>query len=452
MNFLFFLYVLTNVNRGAAVYASTIPSSSKQPLINIDAAQFKGSEPNMARCEIYVGFPCYVLSYQKDSVNKFSAKFKINVTIKNDSGKIIDEGTLDRTSFVNSIEEAKTKNSNILEQMEIMLPPGKYNVEIDVTQADMPMGETGSTGMEMVQKTSHWKASREIEIRKPEKGFSISDIQLSIEIDTTSATGKFSKNGLNIIPLPQASIGEPYQTLYAYSEIYNLKNNDKYGVKYSVVNEADSVVLELQPKIMTARATDVTEIEAIKINNMEQGTYTLKAEILRGKNKILNRKTFTVSKLFKKQPSASKEDLEYAGMIEYIATLEEMKIYNNLSNTGKQTFITEFWKKRGADSLRDFVEKLKYADANFSSYEEKGRDSDVGRIWIKYGKPTDIERFMHDPTYNNAEKWTYYKNEGIVFIFVDKSGYGKYRLVYSSIKDEITDPNYKKLISPDFLQ
>lgn len=408
--------------------------------INVDIARFKGDQPNTSRCEIYIGFPCNILSYlSTEQADKLSAKFKIKVSIKTDSNKLVDEVELERVSYINSVEEAKTHNANILEQMEIMLTPGNYKIETNIKQLD--------------KDSSSWSVDKEVEIKEPDMTLYISDIELSSNIDTVSGTGKFVKNGLNIIPLPQRIIGEPYSTLYTYAEIYNLKIKTNYEVKYTILNDSAAVTADVPVKTLVAGVTNLTEIEALNIAKLDAGNYVLKIEITQESNKVVKKKAFIVTKLAKQRVKmASDEDLKYAALIRYIATSEDMKTYNKLSDSGKQTFITEFWRKKSPEELRRFVEGMKYADEKFGSSEEKGRDSDMGRMWIKYGKPDEIEKFQQDPTYHNAEKWNYYRGKGIVFIFVDKTGYGKYKLMYSSIKEENSVPDYTRWISPDLLE
>ena len=62
-----------------------------------------------------------------------------------------------------------------------------------------------------------------------------------------------------------------------------------------------------------------------------------------------------------------------------------------------------------------------------------------------------MEKISFDPTYQPCERWAYFGQGGIVFIFVDKMGDGRYGLMYSNIQDEPTAPDYMKWINPEIL-
>jgi GWxTD domain-containing protein len=423
--------------------------------INVDVARFTAAEnqkdPQKTRCEIYIGFPYNILSYQKSDkdTNKLSAKFKIKVSVKTDSNKIIAEEEWEKVSYIESLTKAASHNANILEQLEVSLSPGNYGIEVNVVQPALSSSKDSSLSSD---KSGKWDVTREIEIKKPDTTLSLSDIQLSSSIDTFSADNRFVKNGLNVIPLPQRIIGVPYKNLYVYSEIYNLKAKGNYEVKYSILNDSGIIIAEMSPKVLTAEIPNLTEIECINIEKIASGNYILIVEINQDNKKIVRRKAFVVKQQLeqnKEQPIS--EDMEYLNFIDYIATSEELNIYKGLSNSGKQNFITEFWKKQSKEFLTDFIWRVKYADKNFSSGNKKGRESDMGRILIKYGKPSEVEQFPQDPTYHNAEKWNYYTKGGITFIFVDIQDIGRYELFYSSIKEENSKSNYEKYISPEFL-
>ncbi|MDD5530583.1 MAG: GWxTD domain-containing protein [bacterium] len=423
--------------------------------VNLDVARFVTPDNQKGlrktRCEIYIGFPYNILFYRTadrlstDNTAKLNAKFKIKVTVKTDSGKAVANEEWEKVSSIESLAKASSHNANILEQLEILLDPGNYKIETVVVQDSSLPGD----------KVGKWETAREIEIRKPDTTLSLSDIQLSSSIDTFSSDSRFVKNGLNIIPLPQRIIGTPYKSLYSYTEIYNLKPKTNYEMKYSILNDSGVLVAELSPKSLKAEIPNLTEIECINIEKITSGNYILVVEVNQDNKKVTRRKAFIVRQQpeqLKEQPVEVNDDMEYLSFINYIATPEELATYNKLSNTGKQKFLTEFWKKRSKEERLGFIERVKYADRNYSSWNEKGRYSDMGRILIKYGKQDDQERFPPDATYHSIEKWSYYSKGGMVFIFVDIRDIGRYELYYSSIKEVNSKPTYRQYIPEELLE
>ena len=68
-----------------------------------------------------------------------------------------------------------------------------------------------------------------------------------------------------------------------------------------------------------------------------------------------------------------------------------------------------------------------FAEENFSRGTSNGWRSDMGMIYILFGRPDDISRSMNPQQSYNYETWYYYQiNEE--FRFVDDFGFGDYRL------------------------
>ncbi|NOY60863.1 MAG: hypothetical protein GXO75_18295, partial [Calditrichaeota bacterium] len=44
------------------------------------------------------------------------------------------------------------------------------------------------------------------------------------------------------------------------------------------------------------------------------------------------------------------------------------------------------------------------------------------------------------------EVWSYYRNKGLKFIFIDEEGFNQYRLIYTNDVNEISDPQWREMI------
>lgn len=96
--------------------------------------------------------------------------------------------------------------------------------------------------------------------------------------------------------------------------------------------------------------------------------------------------------------------------------------------------LEEFWegKNPGGNSSynalkTEFYTRADYALKEFATPNKRnGIYSDRGRIYIKYGEPSDIERVYSDKN-QITEIWKY-EQLNLEFVFVDKTGFGNYRL------------------------
>jgi GWxTD domain-containing protein len=157
------------------------------------------------------------------------------------------------------------------------------------------------------------------------------------------------------------------------------------------------------------------------------------------------------------KPRKVKEELktaykEWIDTVKLIATHEEGEAWKKLkTDDEREQFIRVFWDLRDPDpdteenEFKDeFYERQAYADEHFTS-GKPGRMSDRGRIYIKFGKPDEIESHPAGGNYERAsyegggststypfEKWFYRYlpnvGSGVELEFVDPTGSGEYRL------------------------
>ena len=76
-----------------------------------------------------------------------------------------------------------------------------------------------------------------------------------------------------------------------------------------------------------------------------------------------------------------------------------------------------------------YFERIKYANDNFSSHWRPGWLSDRGEVYIKLGKPTDIEKFPFRREGRDVDVWEYWSRGGLDLIFYDRTGLGDYELL-----------------------
>ena len=93
-----------------------------------------------------------------------------------------------------------------------------------------------------------------------------------------------------------------------------------------------------------------------------------------------------------------------------------------------------FWARRDPspdtprnEALIEFFRRVRYADQHFQGMGPGWR-SDMGRIYIKYGPPDQIENRPASTQSPQLELW-YYNQPYRQFVFADREGFGRYVLV-----------------------
>lgn len=295
-------------------------------------------------------------------------------------------------------------------------------------------------------------------IKKYDSSSSLSDIMFVKNIDKSKSNSIFSKGGLNLIPLSNRTIniGSDKKAFYVYYQINNIffsdKNESWYLPRYEIIGLDGTVFINSKLDSVLKTSSNSSRIEVIKVNDLKVGKYTLNIiiEDLTTGDILSTKRSFTISEksIGKNQmlPMEKSDIKKYLNQIKYIATYEEKKLFKKLSVEGKQNFIISFWSRRDPDIsteknefLIEHFNRLEYCESHIRG----GINSDMGRIYILYGSPVEINRNFSSTNVNKpVQTWVYAINGVKEFIFVDRMEDGEYILVHSTHDDEINNPNW----------
>ena len=106
------------------------------------------------------------------------------------------------------------------------------------------------------------------------------------------------------------------------------------------------------------------------------------------------------------------------GPFEYLLSRKDYLTYVDLDTLNKIDYIKGFWEdKYNENLLNEFYKRVKYSNINFFGLNDKGWQSDRGRVYILHGPPLSINfEFNED---GDFEIWTYASRK---FIFKNKFG------------------------------
>jgi GWxTD domain-containing protein len=135
----------------------------------------------------------------------------------------------------------------------------------------------------------------------------------------------------------------------------------------------------------------------------------------------------------------------------------EKKIFQGLTRLdAKRRFLYNFWNGRnsnsgdsGNGSYEQLNERMDYANRFYSTITTEGWKTDRGRVYVKYGKPDDVERYPSSSENIPYEIWHYDAIEGgVIFVFADPSSYNNYVLIHSTKQGEVSNTDYEKMLLP----
>ncbi len=161
------------------------------------------------------------------------------------------------------------------------------------------------------------------------------------------------------------------------------------------------------------------------------GAYTFEVELREGKTSWRTTRAFEVEE---SGPPAGRTYDELLEALGYVAESSEVDAMRNLPRERQVERWEAFWRRRDPtpETLRneyqiEFFRRLRHAEQNFLGFGPGWR-SDMGRIYIRYGPPDQVEQRQASATQPGLEIW-YYNQPYRRLVFADREGFGRFSLL-----------------------
>lgn len=449
--------------------------------VAFDHALFRSEgRTDTARLEAYYLIDRGSLDYQQLATG-YEAAYRAYLEIRT-ADSVWHTDAWERFDRVNHQSEILT-GQKIPDQAEIRLPTGQWQVLVYVQ--DQASGEV---------RKMEWP----VHITREGLEECLSDpILLSRPSVPTAEVQLFNRNGLLVVPYADGIYGAELTDLYFFAEYYPDNEVEHFPVQATVLS-ADRLGL-IKPLSITPEtlSTGMFIRAAIPVDQLPSGSYYLEITPETGTPRqkkffiynpgVESLPTEMVSRL-QSQEFADMDSLElidYFGPLKYVADGVEIEQFQNLDSESRRHFLMAFWQRRNsAGNQRSnpykemFMKRLDYVNRNFKSQLQEGWETDRGRIWLKYGEPTSIDR-NEFPAGNNlqgksgnayqdpddytgrsdyslnsssgmvgdVEIWEYHQLEGgVIFVFVDRNWLGDFYLVHSTKTGEIQNYDWQQIL------
>lgn len=431
---------------------------------NVDYASFK-YDSSSNYIEFYYSFPgAQLTSVKKDDKNIIEGLLQLHI-INTKSNKDF----LNKKWRIPSIALSKTskeKNKSLVGMVPIVVPKGSYLCTAKGSDNNNPSHKKNYTfSFDVVPYSS--------------SQLKISDIQLASNIKNDGVNKKsiFYKNTLEVIPYPTDIFGKAAPVVFYYSEVYNLDKADDFNnliFETSVMNN-DKMKLYLKKTKIGNNLPAIVKVGTINVSKYPTGKYKLilsLADSIKNFGILSSKEFFVYNPDIKKNIPITKNN---SGLLssqfavlsdeecdkiwepsEFIATQNEKDQWEKISTVkGKREYLYKFWKKRDKNKATpkneyytEYFKRVKEASKKFRYLSRDGAKTDMGRVFIMYGEPDQIDRFPNQKDTKPYEIWTYTEIEGgVTFIFADLTGFSNYILVHSTKRNEYHDENWLSRIS-----
>jgi len=396
-------------------------------LINfyVDPIIFRTSAPGLYYIEFNCEIPYQELKFEplNDSIiSNTNIYFRLVDKRRGDS--LVD--TLARRFGIISFSEAIKRQVSFLVQFGMFIPEGQFQYELILESKDKRCSQAG---IREVNKEMYDKAS---------------DILVASAIIQDTSLGYFQKGELTVIPRPSRRFSDDHKNLFIYYELYDLEiDTNKLAVVYTIEDSTAKVIRKF-PRTIEKRFSPQAVNFGTPIAGFGPGTYKLKVAVFNPS--LAESLTKEVSfQIAGKPDEVSLATLPYYEEIEYFVSSDEFKRFSQMSGQGRIRYLKKFWQ---VHNYQEIVRRFEYAKKHYSEGGKSGKQTDRGRIYIKYGPCDEIEKsFFETQESRPFEHWRYY--QGDEFIFVDTRRTGEYILVWSKTTDEQSQPSLFKYLNKE---
>ncbi|MCJ7812187.1 GWxTD domain-containing protein [bacterium] len=339
----------------------------------------------------------------------YIAQYELTISIKNQNGETIVEKIKKREIKAAHFQETNSRDRFTMEQFDFFLSPGEYDLFIEILDNDT-----------------------KIPIRKKEKiilpdfhskPFAVTDILFFHSTDEN-------------VPFPDfpAIYSRQDSTILAKFYIFSFDSLYNISIKHKISNkETQPVALDSFDIHLNSKITPIT----IKLNNqLDFGQYTLSIDLSNDITKTTIESPFYIRWTTHSTLLPNLNDV--IETLKYIMDPTQWKELKDQPKKEQEKIIDTFWKERDPipateknELEEEYYRRITFSNQYFSNWQEEteGWQTDRGRIFIIYGKPSLVEN-PADATdqFSRYEIWIY-SHLKKRFVFFDSHGTGDYRLI-----------------------
>ena len=301
-------------------------------------------------------------------------------------------------------------------------------------------------------------------------------MRLATGSDTVPMLGEVRRGSTLITPVVRLKLTPVRSKVYYLLEAY-AETADTGAMQAVVMDSTGKALVSTRPAPVRMGAGGAVLKGQLDLAGLPAGTYSLSVRLQLGGRMVTRSDKFemadfgeTMEKEEERIALLKQTDEGYFGTMSeeeiddahapllYLVSSDSMKVWGTgLSLQAKRRWMTDFWTARDPspgtaknEAREHFYGLIDYANREFAEAGRKstpGWRSDRGRIYIRYGAPSDVydQSRQTGPTAPYLV-WKYTRGKELHFIFVDRTGIGAFRLVYSNDLKEPAVAGFNELL------
>jgi len=334
---------------------------------------------------------------------------------------------------VKTYAETRPIGNDVIDHVELPVPPGKYDVEVVIRDLVAERASGTRIAIEVPQQAAGpvWFTD-----------LFFGNVRGAASNAGGASTAAAGSDRAGLVPNPARRYSEDILSMAVYTEVVDSRptapSDSGYRVEYRVLNDLQERLFQRDTTI--ARSGGRTPfVLRPGVSSLGPGTYRFIVELksplppVTGKRPAIRReKTFDVVQSAASIAADPKNTFE---VLDYIITekweRDEMKAAD--TEAKRKEFWERFWKRRDPtpdtpenEEMVEFYRRVQYANQHFG-VGGPGWRSDMGRIYIQHGQPDEVVRSPFNFDRPPEEIWYYYRDRR-TYYFVDHKGFGRYEL------------------------
>jgi GWxTD domain-containing protein len=389
---------------------------------NVDVAAFRTADQDKVRLEIYYQIYNDGLRFFKKG-DEFVANYELNVVILGEDNKQLTGTSVERFYRLADYRATRNPNDFLINMMALKVGKGEYrlvaklidknsdkisSIERDFKIEDLYTDETDLSGIQFV---------REV-------------------LDKDSIPSRFDKGEKRIIPAVSRQYGEDIGQISMYFEIYHTESEPKEArLLYDVKNDRGNIAYEDDFELILNKK--ITRfVKHIPLDEFLPGSYELKLTLAErnGKPISTSKAEFSVAWSL---GALVRNDYDLAiDQLKFVAHKNEIDELKDVPEDEREEAFANFWKEHDPtpgtpqnELMQKYYGRIKFANRAFSSIHRDGWRTDMGMVYIIYGRPDHIENHPFELDQKPYQLWYYYSLSR-TFGFIDENGTGDYRLQF----------------------
>jgi GWxTD domain-containing protein len=380
-----------------------------------EAASFPGPD-GAGETFLYLDVPLTSLHFTVSPGEPPTADVHVAAVFSDRKGRPITGDNWTYRDLPGSLDREENEGRSLQRRYRFQLPAGETRVWVQVEE---PAG--GQAG------------ELEFEIEVPsfaDAPLTLSDLVFGVCGDVVASAPAANFEG-PVLPHPSRRYGEDAPALCVFARVRDgLDAADTAYVARYEIKDAHGRSREKETVTVTRADGRGELLLRPRLTGLSLGRYRLTVEVSLAGRRIERSGWFEMDE---SRVSILDDAVMIRTVLGYVATNEELIQLEDEPADSLESIYRRFWERRDPtpdtrqnEALVEFMRRVDYATQHFGVLDPGWR-SDMGRIYIKFGAPDQIESLVNDSAGPPTQIWYYYSRNA-TFVFQDLNGFGRYVL------------------------